>query len=145
MKTAKQMGRKSFTCLSTPFTRHPVSLYSANTLWEKLRWQLEHQKEKKTKQLKKQPSGNDVSTVVMLTKPCDLNQVCATGTLISHLSQNILKKLNHEYSESESPFGVTELLKAVCPCKGTSTLLQVISILPSLFTIASYTLYTGTE
>lgn len=81
----------------------------------------------------------------MLTKPSDLNQICTSGTLISHVSHNILKQPNHEHSKSELPLGVTELLEVVCPGKGTFTLLQVISIFPSLFNTASYTLYTGTE
>lgn len=99
----------------------------------------------KTYHLKKQPSGNYVSTPPILTKPSDLNQIRGTGTLLSHPSQNILKKLNHEYSMSELPLGVPELLQVVCPCKGTLLQLQVIRILPPLFNIASYILYTGTD
>lgn len=138
-----------------PISEHPFyqtsykSVYSVNSLTEELQQQLKHPEKRnnqpKPDHLKKQPPGNYVSTLVMLTKPSDSNQACATGTIIRHLSQNILKKLNNEYSMSEFPLGVTDLLKVLCPCKGTFTLLQVISILPSLFNTASYTLNIGTD
>lgn len=146
------MGRKSFTCLSTPFSTHPRSLYSVNSLWEELQGssnsnirgkqtkQKTHvNKQMNTYHLKKQPSGNYISTLPMLRKPSDLNQTCGTGTFLSHPSQNILQKRNHEYSMSESPLGVPELLKVVCPCKGTPLQLPVICILPSLLNTATYT------
>lgn len=128
MKTDRQIGRKSFTCLSTPFTiKFVFCLYSP---WGKSfssnsnirgKKKATNHTQNKTKKIppqtnknlpcQKTPStiGNYISALLMLTKSSDLNQVCASETLVSHVSHNILKQLNHEHSMSELPLGVTEL------------------------------------
>lgn len=108
---------------------HQVCILFVFSLREKLQQQLKHQRKKKatnhtqnkTKKIppqtnknlpcQKTPStiGNYISALLMLTKSSDLNQVCASETLVSHVSHNILKQLNHEHSMSELPLGVTEL------------------------------------
>lgn len=109
---------------------HQVCILFVFSLREKLQQQLKHQRKKKSNQpypkqnkkkippqtnknlpCQKTPStiGNYISALLMLTKSSDLNQVCASETLVSHVSHNILKQLNHEHSMSELPLGVTEL------------------------------------
>lgn len=105
-------------------------------LWEKLQWKLKILRKK----IKKRALRQYVSSVVPLTEPFHLKQVCSIGT---HEPPYIMVQFLESKYSTESPRDVTELLKA-CPFRYNHTV-QVTSILPPLFNAACDTLYTGTE